>query len=93
VSTPRTCLEHEFDPAAVRALTDAAARDISIGGPELAGQALRAGIVDEFHLFLQPIIIGAGNPALPAGARIGLELLDERRFAGGVVHLHYRVTI
>jgi dihydrofolate reductase len=91
-STPRTRIEREFDPGAVRALKDAADADIAIGGPELAGEALLAGLVDEIHLFLNPIVVGGGKRALPDGVRAGLELLSERRFAGGVVHLHHRVA-
>jgi dihydrofolate reductase len=87
--TPRTRIEREFDPGAVRALKEAAAADVSIGGPELAGQALRAGLVDQVQLYLSPVVVGGGNPALPRGVRLGLELLDERRFANGVVHLRY----
>jgi dihydrofolate reductase len=90
--TARTRIEREFDPDAVRALKESAAGDISIGGPELAGQAMAAGLVDELHLFVSPVIVGAGNPALPSGVRARLELLGERRFAGGVVHLHYAVS-
>ena len=88
----RTRIEREFDPEAVRALKESAESDISIGGPELAGQAIAAGLVDELHLFLSPVIVGAGNPALPSGVRVRLELLNERRFAGGVVQLHYAVS-
>jgi dihydrofolate reductase len=88
----RTRIEREFDPDAVRALKESAEGDISIGGPELAAQAFAAGLVDELHLFVSPVIVGAGNPALRAGARVDLELLNERRFAGGVVHLHYSVS-
>jgi dihydrofolate reductase len=91
VSTAKTRLEHVFDPSAVRALKEAAERDLSIGGPELAGQALAAGLVDELHLLLTPVVVGGGTHALPRNVRVGLELLGERRFAGGVVHLHYRV--
>jgi dihydrofolate reductase len=75
----------------VRALKAEAATHISIGGAELAGEALRAGLVDEINLFLNPIAVGGGKPALPDGLRIGLELLDEHRFESGVVHVHYRV--
>jgi dihydrofolate reductase len=89
VSSARTRLEREFDPEAVRAL--AAERKVSIGGPELAATARRAGLVDECHLFLTPIVVGGGKAALPDGLRTRLELLDERRFANGVVHLHYRI--
>jgi dihydrofolate reductase len=89
--TPRTRIERDFDPAAVRAMKEAAAADLSVGGPELAAQALRAGLVDEVHLFLSPIVVGGGNPALPSGLRVALDLLDERRFANGVVHVAYAV--
>jgi dihydrofolate reductase len=92
VATPRTRLEHDFDPAAVRALVDDADRDVSVGGATLAATALRAGIVDELHQLLHPVVVGGGTPYLPAGVRLDLELLDERRFAGGVVHLHHRVV-
>jgi dihydrofolate reductase len=90
VSSARTRIERTFDAASVRRLKASAARDLSIGGPHLAGEALRAGLVDEIHLFLTPIIVGGGNAALPDDARLKLELIDERRFADGVVHLHYR---
>jgi dihydrofolate reductase len=89
VSTPRTRLERDFDPEAVRALKAGADRDISVGGPELAGQAIAAGLVDECHLFLSPVVVGGGTPALPDGVRWPLDLLGERRFGNGVVHLHY----
>jgi dihydrofolate reductase len=88
-STAQTRIERAFEPDAVRALKEAAERDVSIGGPELAGQALAAGLVDECQLFLGPVVIGGGNRALSDGLRIDLELLDERRFAGGVVYLRY----
>jgi len=91
VSSARTRIERSFDPDAVRALKETADADISIGGPELAAHALRAGLVDELHLFLSPVIVGGGNPALPDGLRLDLELVDHRRFANGVVHLHHRV--
>lgn len=90
VSTSRTRLEREFDPEAVRALKAGAERDLSIGGAELAGVALAAGLVDEVNLFLHPVVVGAGKPALPVAAQIDLELLDQRSFASGVVHLRYR---
>ena len=67
-----------------------AEQDLLIAGPELAGQAMRAGLVDELHLFLSPVVVGGGNPALPA-TRSDLELLGERRFGNDVVHLHYGV--
>jgi dihydrofolate reductase len=89
-TSARTRIERDFDPAAVRAMKAAAARDIAIGGPTLAAEAFRAGLVDECHVLVVPIVVGGGTPSLPAGVRVELELLDERRFAGGVVHLHYR---
>jgi dihydrofolate reductase len=93
VTTARTRLEREFDPAEVRRLKASAGRDISVGGPELAAQAIKAGLVDEYHLFLHPIVVGGGNHALPDDVSVELELLDERRFRSGVVHLHYRIAI
>ena len=92
VTTARTRVEHEFDPDAIRALKRAAAADIAIGGSELAGQALAAGLVDEVHLLLNPIIVGGGKPALPDHVRTELELIGERRFQGGVVHVAYTVV-
>jgi len=90
--TARTRIERRFDPDAIREMKAKASADMSVAGPELAGQALAAGLVDECHLLLSPIIVGAGTPCLPRGVRIGLELLGERRFGNGVVHLHYRVA-
>jgi dihydrofolate reductase len=90
VSSARTRIERDFDPDAIRAMKAGADRDISIGGPELAARALRAGLVDEIHLVLNPIIIGSGNPALPDDVRVRLELLDERRFGSGAVYVRYR---
>jgi dihydrofolate reductase len=92
VSSARTRIEREFDPDAVRQWKATADRDLSIGGPELAAVALRAGVVDECHLFLNPVVVGGGTAALPDKWRAALDLLDERRFANGVVHLHYRVA-
>ena len=88
-ASARTRIERDFDPEAVRRLKASADRDLSIGGPELAGQALAAGLVDEVHLFLFPVIIGGGTRALPDDVRLDLELLHERRFANGAVHLRY----
>jgi len=88
-STSRTRIERDFDADAVRQLKLEAARDISVGGPNLAAQAIAAGLVEELHLFLSPIVVGGGNRALPEGVRVKLELLSERRFGNGVVHLHY----
>ncbi len=90
VSTPRTRLERSFDPDAVRRLVREADRDVSLGGPTLAASALRAGLVDDLHLFLHPVVVGGGTRALPDGVRLDLELVDEHRFASGVVHLHHR---
>jgi dihydrofolate reductase len=89
--TARTRIEREFDPDAVREMKASSERDLSVGGPALAAQALAAGLVDEIHLLLSPVVIGGGNPALPDDTRIDLELLGERRFDNGVAHLHYRV--
>jgi dihydrofolate reductase len=91
VATGKTRLERTFEPDAVRRTKASADRDISIGGPGLAAYALEAGLVDELHFFAVPVIVGAGTHWLPDGIRFDLELLDERRFASGVVHLHYRV--
>ncbi len=91
VVTERTRIERTFDVDAVRAMKTSATSDISVGGADLAAQALAAGLVDELHLFVNPIVIGGGKPALPDGVRVQLELLDEHRFAQGVVHLHYRL--
>ena len=89
VSTPRTRLERDFDPEAVRALK--AQGDLSVGGAELAAAALRAGLVDDIQLYLNPVVVGGGKPALPDGLRVDLELLDQRRFGNGVMWLRYRV--
>jgi dihydrofolate reductase len=91
VTTSRTRLERAFEPDAIRALKADAASDITIGGPGLAGHALAAGLVDECHLFLHPVSVGGGTPALPVGTRVQFELLSERHFTSGAVHLRYRV--
>lgn len=88
--TARTRLEREFQPGEVRRLVDEARTDVSIGGAELAGQALTAGIVDEVHLFLAPVLVGGGSRALPDGVRLDVELVDVERFDSGFVHLHHR---
>jgi dihydrofolate reductase len=90
VATARTRIERDFDPEAVRRLKASADADLTVGGPGLAANAFRAGLVDECHLFLSPIVVGGGTPSLPDKVRVELELLDERRFGNGVVHLHYR---
>ena len=91
VSTPRTRLEREFDPDAVRELKAAADSDLGIGGPDLAAHAFAAGLIDECHLVLAPIVVGGGKRALPDGVRVPLELLDERRFENGMVYVRYSV--
>ena len=91
VSTARTRIERDFDPRTIQEMKAAATRDISVGGPTLAAEALKMGLVDECHLFLSPIVVGGGLPALPDNIRLELELLDQRRFGNGVVHLDYRV--
>ena len=93
VSSARTRIEGEFEPDAVRRLKQSSVADIAVGGAELASQAIGAGLVDECHLFLRPIVVGGGKRALPDNVRAQLELLDERRFRNGVVHLHYRVGV
>ena len=90
VSSAKTRIERDFDPTAVQQMKASTDRDISVGGPGLAAHAIKAGLVDEFHLFLTPIVVGGGTRWLPDDAFVSLELLDERRFGNGVVHLHYR---
>ena len=92
VATPRTQLERAFDLNAVRELKRRAALDITVAGPELAAQAIAAGLVDDYHVFVTPVVVGGGTRALPDGASIELELAAERRFESGVVHLHYRAA-
>jgi dihydrofolate reductase len=90
VSTARTRIERNFDPEAVRQMKENADRDIVVGGPELAAQAFKAGLVDELHLFVAPAVVGGGTKSLPEQVRLNLELLAERRFGNGTVHLRYR---
>jgi dihydrofolate reductase len=92
VSSARTRIEREFDPEAVRGLKATSEHDLLVGGPELAAEAIRAGLVDEYHLFLAPVLVGGGKRALPDDVRIDLELLDERRFASGFVYLCFSST-
>jgi dihydrofolate reductase len=92
VSSARTRIERDFDAEAVRQLKASSERDITVGGPELAAQAIRAGLVDEFQLFVTPVVVGGGKKALPDDVHLKLELLDERRFGSGVVHLRYRTS-
>lgn len=88
-TTARTRLEREFDPEVVRRMKDTAERDLTVGGPGLAQHAFAAGLVDEVHLLVFPVVVGGGKPGLPRGIRMDLELLDQRRFGNGAVHLHY----
>jgi dihydrofolate reductase len=92
VTSARTRIERTFDPTAVLRLKETAGHDIAVGGPNLASQAIEAGLVDEVHLFLKPVTVGGGTPALPAHFRSNLELLGVDRFVSGFVHLHYRTS-
>jgi dihydrofolate reductase len=89
-SSTRTRIERDFEPEAVRQLKATAERDLTVGGPDLAAQALKAGLVDEIHLVVASVVVGGGIEALPDTVRLDLELLDERRFGNGMVHLRYR---
>ena len=90
VSTADTRLERSFDSAAVHEMKATASSDLTVGGANLAAQAFKAGLVDECQLFIWPVVVGGGKPGLPTGMRTDLELLDERRFRNGVLHLRYR---
>ncbi len=92
VSTSKTRMERDFDPETVRRLKASTGRDLTVSGPDLATHAFRAGLVDECDLFLAPVVVGGGKRALPEGVRVGLELLDERRFGNGMVYLRHRTT-
>jgi dihydrofolate reductase len=89
-ASARTRIERGFDPETVRQLKASAGRDITVGGPDLAAQAIEAGLVDELQLLVAPVVVGGGKQALPDKLRLKLELLDERRFGSGVVYLNYR---
>jgi riboflavin biosynthesis pyrimidine reductase len=91
VSTTKSRLERRFDPDSVRELKAGSGRDLMVGGPNLAGHAFRAGLVDECHLFIYPVIVGGGKPSLSGELRAELELLDQRRFGNGVVYVRYRI--
>jgi len=91
VSTAKTRLERNFDPASVRDMKVSATSDLTVGGPHLAAHALEAGLVDECHLFIRPVLVGGRNPALPSDVRADLELLDDCRLGNGVVYLRYRI--
>jgi dihydrofolate reductase len=90
VSSAKTRIERNFDPQAVRQMKTSAGPDISVSGPDLAAQAFKAGLVDECQMFLSPVVVGGGKQSLP-DLRMELELVDERRFGNGMVHLHYRL--
>jgi dihydrofolate reductase len=90
VSSARTRIERDFDPGAIRRMKASAEHDITMGGSALAAQAISAGLVDQYQLFLTPILVGGGIPALPADVRLTLDLADERRFGNDVVFLRYR---
>ena len=92
VAGERTRIERHFDPEAVRQMKAAAERDLSVGGANLAGQAIKAGVVDECHLFVAPVLAGGGTAVFPEQVRLQLDLLDEGRFANGMVHLLYRIA-
>jgi dihydrofolate reductase len=89
-SSERTRIERDLEPEPVRALVAASETDVLVGGADLAGQLVAAGVVDEIHTFAHPVLIGGGTRWLPDGVRVDLELVDQHRF-GGVVHLHHRV--
>ena len=91
VSSARTRIEREFDPEAVRRLKAESDRDLSIGGPELAAHAFRAGLIDEYQVFLAPIVIGGGTQALPDDIRVKFDLVDQRPFGNGMVHLRFGI--
>ena len=90
-SSARTRVERDFDPEAIRQMKATANRDISVAGPDLAAQAIKAGLVDDWHLFVMPIVVGGGKRFVPNDVRLKLELVDERRFGNGAVYLHYRI--
>jgi dihydrofolate reductase len=91
VDTPRTRLLRSFDPDEVRRMKETCDGELSVGGPDLAAAALRAGLVDELRLLVVPVVVGGGKPLLPPGYRASLTLLEERRFPGGTLQLRYRV--
>jgi dihydrofolate reductase len=89
-SSARTRIERDFDPGAIEQLKAEAERDLTVGGPHLAGAAIRAGLVDELQVFVAPVVVGGGNRALPDDVRLKLDLLEERRFGNGMAYLRYR---
>ena len=90
-ATARTRIERRFEPEAVRQLKDSAERDLSVGGPGVAGQAIAAGLVDDVHLIVSPVVVGGGTRALPDDVRLQLGLIGVDRFGNGAIHLHYRL--
>ena len=90
ITTAKTRLERRFEADVVQELKAGATRDLAMGGPTLAAHAIRAGLVDEYHLLIAPVIAGGGNPYLPGKISVKLELLDERRFDNGLVYVRYR---
>lgn len=92
VSSARTRIERRFEPDAIRKMKARAERGITVGGPALAAQAIKAGLVDEYHVFVTPIVVGGGTPSLPDDVVVQLQLVAENRFRSGVVHLHYATT-
>lgn len=93
MASATTRIERDFDIDAIRRLKESSGPDLTIGGAEPAGQAIAACLVDEYRLFLGPMVVGGGKRALPDNVRAQLELLDERRFRNGVVHLQYRMSV
>jgi dihydrofolate reductase len=92
VSSARTRIERDFELESVRQMKAAVGSDLTVGGPNLAAQAIKAGLVDEFHLFVTPVVVGGGKQSLPNNVNLKLQLLDQRRFGNGVIHLHYRTS-
>jgi len=92
-ASERTRIERVFDPVSIEGMKEESARDLSIGGPHLAAEAIRAGLIDEYRFFLAPVVIGGGTASLPDDVRVDLELIDERRFDSGFVHLRYRRSV
>jgi dihydrofolate reductase len=92
-STAKTRLERSFDPDSVRGMKASATSDLTVGGANVAAHAFEAGLVDECQLFIWPVLVGGGKPALPSDTRAELELLDERRFSNGVMYVRYRTLI
>ncbi|MFG1889792.1 dihydrofolate reductase family protein [Micromonospora sp. NPDC049051] len=90
VSSERTRIERSFDPDAVRRLKAESEHDLSVDGPTLAAQAIRAGLVDEYHLFITTSVVGGGKRFFPDGVRLDLELVEERAFDSGLIYARYR---